>query len=95
MGYNFKFPKDLYADVRIEESRALWLGMENGELKNDGESDEIGAMVRVYDGNMWYTATTNSMDEIQGQLDALAEMATPDPQIAILPEASHSFCFAN
>jgi TldD protein len=39
-------------------------------------------MVRVFDGNLWYTATTNSLEEIQGQLDALAEMATPNPKIA-------------
>jgi TldD protein len=82
MEYNFRFPKDLYADVRIEESESLWLGMENGELKNDGESAEIGAMVRVFDGDLWYTATTNSLEEIQGQLDALAQMATPNPKIA-------------
>jgi len=81
MDYNFKFPKDLYADVRIEEWYQIWLNQENGEVKSDGDLSEVGAIVRVFDGNLWYTATTNSLDEIQGQLDDLAKMATPNPDI--------------
>lgn len=81
MKQEFKFPKDLYADVRIEESYQIWLHQENGEVKSDGDLSEVGAIVRVFDGNLWYTATTNSLDEIQGQLDDLAKMATPNPDI--------------
>ena len=81
MEYNFKFPKDLYADVRIEEDYEIWLSQENGEVKSDGDLSETGAIVRVFDGNLWYTATTNSLDEIQGQMDDLAKMAMPNPDI--------------
>ena len=81
MDYNFKFPENLYSEVRMEEKYGIWLTIQNGEVENDGESAEVGAMVRVFDGNMWYTATTNSLDEIQSQLDALAAIAAPNPQI--------------
>ena len=81
MDYNFKFPKDLYSEVRIEEHYSIWLTIRNGKVENDGESSEVGAMVRVFDGNMWFTATTNTLEEIQSQLDSLAEIATPDPDI--------------
>lgn len=52
MDYNFKFPKDLYSEVRIEEHYSIWLTIRNGKVENDGESSEVGAMVRVFDGNM-------------------------------------------
>ena len=81
MKQEFRFPKDLYADVRIEESYQIWLHQENGEVKSDGDLSEVGAIVRVFDGNLWYTATTNSLDEIQGQLDDLAKMAKPNPDV--------------
>ena len=68
MDYNFKFPKDLYSEVRIEERYRIWLTIRNGKIENDGEYTEVGAMVRVFDGNMWYTATTNTLEDIQSQL---------------------------
>ena len=68
MDYNFIFPKDLYSEVRIEERYRIWLTIRNGKIENDGEYTEVGAMVRVFDGNMWYTATTNTLEDIQSQL---------------------------
>ena len=32
----YQFPKDLYADVRIEEYHSLWLNVINGEIDSDG-----------------------------------------------------------
>lgn len=77
----YHFPKDLYADVRIEESYSLWLGVRNGELESDGQITESGAFIRVFDGKMWFTASTNNLDEIQKELDNLATLATPNPEI--------------
>lgn len=77
----YQFPKDLYADVRIEENYNLWLGVKNGELESDGTVKTAGAMIRVFDGTMWYTSTTNKLDEIQKELDNLATLATPNPDI--------------
>ena len=77
----YQFPKDLYADVRIEENYNLWLGVKNGDLDSDGLTKEAGAMIRVFDGTMWYTGTTNNLDEIQKELDNLATLATPNPEV--------------
>lgn len=77
----YTFPKDLYADVRIEETYNLWLNVKNGELDGDSFMTESGAIVRVFDGNMWYTSTTNKLNEIQQELDNLATLATPNSQI--------------
>ena len=64
----YQFPKDLYADVRIEESYDLWLAVKNGDLDSDGSTKEVGAFIRVFDGNMWYTGSTNKLDEIQKEI---------------------------
>ncbi len=77
----YEFPKNLYADVRIEENYNIGLGMKNDEIEADSSSLEKGAMIRVFDGNMWYTATTNHLDEIQQELNHLASLATPNPEI--------------
>jgi len=82
----YQFSKDLYADVRIEEIYELWLGVKNGELDSDGMVRERGAMIRVFDGKMWYTSTTNKLDEIQKELDNLAALATPNPDIMNHPQ---------
>ena len=77
----YRFPENLYADVRIEENYYTWMGMLNGEMDTDGEMSDTGAFVRVYDGTMWYTCNTNNLDEIQKELDNLATLATPNPNI--------------
>jgi len=77
----YQFPKDLYADVRIEESYDLWLAVKNGDLDSDGSTKEVGAFIRVFDGNMWYTGSTNKLDEIQKEINNLATLATPNPDV--------------
>lgn len=81
----YHFPKDLYADVRIEETYSLWLDVKNGEMHSDGTMTEKGAMIRVFDGTMWYTSVTNKLEEIQAELDNLVALATPNPYIAEHP----------
>lgn len=77
----FIFPKGLYADVRIEESYNSWLNVLNDDVHGDSSTTETGAIVRVYDGKMWYTCSTNNLDEIQTELDNLATLATLNPDI--------------
>ena len=81
MGEKFHFPKDLYADIRIEEKYSVNLMKFNGELVNDRATQENGALIRVYDGKLWYTTSTNELDRLQEELDALAELAQPNPAI--------------
>ncbi len=77
----YHFPKDLYADVRIEEYYNLNLHMKNDVMETDSSMTEKGAIIRVFDGEMWYTSTTNKLDDIQKELDNLATLAKPDPAI--------------
>lgn len=75
------FPKDLYSDIRIEEMYRIWYEIQNGSVQSDGDTDTIGAMIRVYDGKLWYTASTNDIEHLQEELDKLAALATPNSQI--------------
>ena len=75
------FPKDLYTDVRIEEMYDLWNNWKNKEIESDSMTKETGAIIRVYDGTMWYSCTTNNIDEIQKEIDNLATIATKNPDV--------------
>ena len=59
----FKFPKDLYCDVRIEDNKQAWYQMQDEEVLGNGEVSLKGAMIRIFDGKLWYTAETNGIDK--------------------------------
>lgn len=86
MKLKLQYPENLYSDVRVEESYSMWFSNENGDIDKDGEYDKRGAMIRVFDGELWYTASTNDLESIQEELDNLAALATPNPEIYELPE---------
>ena len=75
------FPKDLYADVRVEEVTETILAYENGKLRQNKESSTAGAFLRVYDGKRWYYCATTALEQLQEELDALASMAQPNGDI--------------
>ena len=77
----YDFPKGLYSDIRIEHRRAANYSVSNGDVKQNSETAVNGAMIRVYDGKLWYTSVTNDLDKIQSELDDLASIAEPDPDI--------------
>lgn len=77
----YQFPKNLYVDVRIEETFNTNYYVQNGEVEADSVITETGAMIRVFDGTMWYTGSTNDMDGIQKEIDNLSSLATPNPDI--------------
>lgn len=79
------FPKDLYADVRIEEVTETVLSYENGKLRQNKESVTAGAFLRVYDGKRWYYCATTELSQMQRELDALAAMAQPNSEILADP----------
>ena len=78
----YRFPENLYADIRIEHKKTAVYRMQNGEVKDNSEAEVSGAMIRVYDGKMWYTSVTNDLDSIQAELDGLAAVAEPNADIA-------------
>ena len=79
----YKFPKDLYTEVRIEDTKNASFGMQDDEVLANSEVMVKGAMIRVFDGNLWYTAETNDIDtkSIQKKIDELAKIATPNKAI--------------
>ena len=77
----YRFPEGLYADIRIEHTEDASYSVQNNEVMSDCEAAVEGAMIRVYDGKMWYTGVTNQLDDIQKELDSLAALAEPNPDI--------------
>ncbi|MBR4554973.1 MAG: TldD/PmbA family protein [Ruminococcus sp.] len=77
----YRFPEGLYSDIRIEHTEDAVYSVQNGEVMSDSEAGVAGAIIRVYDGKMWYTSVTNDLDAIQSELDDLAALAEPDPGI--------------
>lgn len=81
----YKFRKDFYADVRIEDRFETLIKLQNGDLHEAKETTEKKAFIRVYDGDMWYYTSTDDMSAIQSSLDELYTYATPNNDIAKNP----------
>lgn len=77
----YNYPKNLFTDVRIEDVQQVELFIKNGDTEYDAETHTKAALVRVYDGEMWYTSYTNNLDKIQQEIDNLASVATPKENI--------------
>lgn len=77
----YKFPKDLYTDIRIETVFQTNITLENYELKQNKVKDDTGAIIRIFDGKRWYYSVTTEMGKLQEEVDRLAKMASPDPGI--------------
>ena len=77
----YRFPEGLYADIRIETTNDAFYQLQNDEVKQNSETCVTGAMIRVYDGRMWYTSVTNDLDSIQAELDSLAAIACKNDDI--------------
>ena len=81
----YKFRKDFYADVRIEERFTTQIKLQNDELHEAKETTEKKAFIRVFDGDMWYYTSTDNISNIQNSLDELYTYATPNKDIAKNP----------
>lgn len=81
MKYNF--PENLYTDVRIEDTKNANYSMQDDEALGNGETQVKGAMIRIFDGKMWYTVETNDIStaSIQKKIDELAAIAKPNSKI--------------
>lgn len=93
----YQFPQNLYADIRLEDVSQTSITYENGALIQNKTSREVGAFLRVWDGRRWFYSATTQVDRLQEELDALAALATPNPDIARDPvvcrlEANRDVC---
>ena len=77
----FKFPHNLYTDVRIEDVSQTIIRFKNSELADMKIRKHKGSFIRIFDGNMWYYSCVSDIDLVQEEIDSLAQMATPDAQI--------------
>ncbi len=77
----FIFPNNVFTEVRIESTDSTNYFIKNGEVESNGNVSVTGAIIRIFDGNMWYTSTTNDIDKIQSEIDSLASLATPNADI--------------
>lgn len=76
-----KFREGFYADVRIEDRFTTNIGYKNGVAEQCRELREKKAFLRVFDGEMWYYASTDSTDDLQKDLDNLYEYAKSNPDV--------------
>lgn len=77
----FKFQEGFYSDVRIENRFTTQIAFRDGKLEESKSSVVKKAFIRVFDGTMWYYASTYRVDDLQGELDKLYLNATPNPAI--------------
>ena len=77
----FTFKQDVYADVRIEDRFSTNVTYMNGMLKEIKERKEKRAFIRVFDGKMWYYASTTDIGDVQNKLDGLYAQAKSNPKI--------------
>ncbi len=77
----YKFPKNLYTDVRLEQVAVTTIAYENFKMKQNTTKTEKGAMIRMYDGKRWYYSSVTDTNSIQEVIDKLERMASPDVNI--------------
>ncbi len=77
----YKFPDNLYSDIRIEDVFETRIIITNGTLDEMKEKSYTGAFIRVFDGKKWYYSATSSIKGVQKELDALAQMAEENESI--------------
>lgn len=77
----FKFPQNLYTDVRIEHVFETKIVYTLGRLEELKVRKTNGAFIRVFDGEMWYYSSISDIDSIQREIDRLKELAKPNEGI--------------
>ncbi len=77
-----KFRDGFYADVRVETVFTTSIKCRDGALEESKNTTLKKAFLRVFDGDMWYYASTYKLNDLQGELDRLYENASADKKIA-------------
>lgn len=77
----YNFPKNFYSDVRVECIYRSHIRIEMGRLEEIKEAKDSGAFIRLFDGKKWYYSSTTDLNSIDKELENLASLATPNPEI--------------
>lgn len=82
-----------YCDVRIEEIFESSLKIQNQELTTALEQSSVGAFLRVRKKGQWYYAATTDLQNLEAQLQALAQSSDigPGTPWKFLPENQGRF----
>lgn len=77
----FKFPKNLYTDVRIEDVYETKIIYKLGEVEESKNRNYKTAFIRIFDGKRWYYSSISNVENIQNEIDTLASYANPNDEI--------------
>ncbi|WP_026477438.1 TldD/PmbA family protein [Alkaliphilus transvaalensis] len=77
----FKFPENLYTDVRIENVYETNIIYQLGEIQESKTRSYKAAFIRVFDGERWYYSSTSDVESIQMEIEILARYGKPNGEI--------------
>ena len=76
-----QFRDGFYADIRTEDRSRTTISYTAGVLEEMKNRTEQRALLRVYDGKLWYYAAVTDLAHLQKTLDGLYAAATENPRI--------------
>ena len=76
-----QFRDGYYADIRVEDRSRTVISYKAGALEEMQNRKEKQAFLRVYDGKLWYYASTTDIGRLQETLDGLYAAAEENPDI--------------
>ncbi len=76
-----QFRNGYYADIRVEDRSRTVISYKAGALEEMRNRREKQAFLRVYDGKLWYYASTTDTGRLQETLDGLYAAAEENPDI--------------
>ena len=76
-----QFKNGYYADIRVEDRSRTVISYKAGALEEIQNRREKQAFLRVYDGKLWYYASTTDTGSLQETLDRLYAAAAENPDI--------------
>ncbi len=76
-----QFRNGYYADIRVEDRSRTVISYKAGALEEMRSRREKQAFLRVYDGKLWYYASTTDTGHLQKTLDGLYAAAEENPDI--------------
>ncbi|MEG1528437.1 MAG: TldD/PmbA family protein [Clostridia bacterium] len=81
----YNFDPMFYADIRIEDRYSTNIVFKNNVFESIIERKDKRAFIRVFDGIMWYYASTSEISNVQTELNKLYKQAKPNKDIASNP----------
>lgn len=84
----YQFSSQLYTDVRIEETFDTKISFKKEKLQEQKVRRNVGAFIRVFDGERWYYSATTDIEHLQDKIDELTKIAKPNPDILKHPIVS-------